>query len=313
MKSLAILILALGLSVAEAENWTTTGGKTYHAVFIVKTMPSAVIISSVEGTALVHFTELPPDLQKRFGYDAAAVAAAETKKKADAEAALRAPLNYTDIVSLLGRVGNGKYDRFKDYYTYDMNSFPLEGKNGVYKAWLTVFSAGDHLCTEPKVTMYIERVGSDWLWLEGHDVTMLAGANRFVPTDTEIYTHVVDGSDGDCLEIVNFDIPVDSLGRMSNTLDWAVQVGDTELDLHAASVSEAGAVLVELLHGLPKEGDPVPAPQLHTARYYSIETSQPEPAEATASDNAPMAPTETSAPPAATFNPGSIDAPVTGP
>jgi hypothetical protein len=81
-----IILFILSVSAVHAENWTLASGKTYHTVCVVKTMPTGVIISSIEGTALVHFADLTPELQKKFGYNAVAAAAAEADREKEAAA-----------------------------------------------------------------------------------------------------------------------------------------------------------------------------------------------------------------------------------
>lgn len=73
---------------AFAEDWTTTDGKKYIDVKIVKVEDDAVTIVYKEGGALVPMIKLPPALQKKFSYDPdKAKIAADARAKADAESA----------------------------------------------------------------------------------------------------------------------------------------------------------------------------------------------------------------------------------
>jgi len=303
MKLSVLLLLLLSALILRAEDWTTTNGKTYHVVVVVKVLPDSVIISSIEGTAILHFTDLAPAQQKKFGYDPAAIAAAEQKKKDEAAAALKQPFNYTDAVALLDKIGSGKYDRFNDYYTYELSPLSLSGEDGEYKAWITCYSGGDHLCRENNVTVSMERVGEDWLWLKGHDVVMLAGKIKYVPAETRLTSDVL--HDGGVFEIVHFDMPVSLLNDMGQQSDWAIQVGITELDLHAV-FSMAALDLFALLQPLPREHEPIPAAQPHTAKYNSIIED-----DTAKVDSSPTGAVQQPAR-SDTFNPGSIDTPVTG-
>ncbi len=68
-----------------AEDWTTTDGKKYEDVRIVKVEDDAITVIYKEGGALIAMTKLPPELQKRFSYDPVkAKAAADARAKADA-------------------------------------------------------------------------------------------------------------------------------------------------------------------------------------------------------------------------------------
>jgi hypothetical protein len=81
----ALLLFAITL---QAEDWTTTDGKVYPNVTVIKQDPDAITILYRDGGALIPLTKLPPDLQKRFNYNPIrAKAAAETRAQADAKSA----------------------------------------------------------------------------------------------------------------------------------------------------------------------------------------------------------------------------------
>jgi beta-glucanase (GH16 family) len=80
----SVILLAL-VGVALAEDWTTTDGKTYKHVKVIKVEDDAVTILDEDGGALVPLNVLPPALQKQFNYDPAkAAAAAAQRQNADA-------------------------------------------------------------------------------------------------------------------------------------------------------------------------------------------------------------------------------------
>jgi len=84
--TLALGWLALTNASLRAEDWTTTDGKVYQGVTVVKTEPDAVTIIFKDGGALVPLAKLPADLQKRFNYDPAkAQAAANARAKAESD------------------------------------------------------------------------------------------------------------------------------------------------------------------------------------------------------------------------------------
>ncbi len=81
--TLLFLVLACGVA-CRAEDWTTTDGKTYKDVKVLKVEPDAVTIMHSDGGALVPLATLPPTLQTRFKYDPAKAHAASTARaKAD--------------------------------------------------------------------------------------------------------------------------------------------------------------------------------------------------------------------------------------
>ncbi len=83
-----LLICALSLLSfqAFAEDLTTTDGKQYLNVKVVKVEDDAITVVYKEGGALIPMTKLPPALQKRFSYDPdKAKVAADARNKSDAE------------------------------------------------------------------------------------------------------------------------------------------------------------------------------------------------------------------------------------
>ncbi|MEI9998610.1 MAG: hypothetical protein WDO13_05310 [Verrucomicrobiota bacterium] len=71
-----------------AEDWTTSDGKVYVNVTVLKVEGDAVTIFDRDGGALVPLSKLPPSLQARFHYDPVqATAAAQTRAQADAQSA----------------------------------------------------------------------------------------------------------------------------------------------------------------------------------------------------------------------------------
>ena len=90
-----MLFLALFTTSLWAEDWTTSDGKVYPNVTVVKAEPDAVTILYRDGGALVPLGCLPADLQKRFHYDPARAEAAEDQRARDeleSEMALQAEI-----------------------------------------------------------------------------------------------------------------------------------------------------------------------------------------------------------------------------
>lgn len=67
MKILIYYTLFLS-SMAFAEDWTTSDGKTYSDVTVIKSDSKSVTILDKDGGARIPLAKLPPDLQKRFNY-----------------------------------------------------------------------------------------------------------------------------------------------------------------------------------------------------------------------------------------------------
>ncbi|HUB68224.1 MAG TPA: hypothetical protein VL981_12130 [Candidatus Methylacidiphilales bacterium] len=103
-KALAVLFgfwTVLAILRAEAADWTTTDGKVYQEVMVVKVEDDAVTILYKDGGALIPLVKLPSELQKKFHYDPEkAKIAAEARAKRDAQnaAALQAEKDETQKI-----------------------------------------------------------------------------------------------------------------------------------------------------------------------------------------------------------------------
>lgn len=70
----AALLVGVSLSgLVRAEDWTTTDGKTYSEVTVIKSDSESVTILDKDGGARIPLFKLPPDLQKRFSYNPSAL------------------------------------------------------------------------------------------------------------------------------------------------------------------------------------------------------------------------------------------------
>jgi hypothetical protein len=78
-----LIPFALTVLPVSGEDWTTTDGKSYKSVTVVKVEADAVTILDSDGGALVPLQSLPSDLQKRFHYDPTKAKAAAQARKSD--------------------------------------------------------------------------------------------------------------------------------------------------------------------------------------------------------------------------------------
>jgi hypothetical protein len=86
MRSLALFLILVAFPVM-AEDWTVAG-KDYHNVKVTSVDPDCVHVTYEGGIGTFNFTDLTPDLRKRFGYDpdkAAIALKARQEKQADAD------------------------------------------------------------------------------------------------------------------------------------------------------------------------------------------------------------------------------------
>ena len=68
MKVLIVIILCFG-AVAFAEDFKTVTGTEYKNVTVSRVEPDGIVLTNKAGISKVYFTELPKDVQERFGYD----------------------------------------------------------------------------------------------------------------------------------------------------------------------------------------------------------------------------------------------------
>src|SRR4029450_13529134 len=74
MKTLALfLILSFG-SLAFADDFKTIEGKEYKNVKVSRVEPDGIVITFSGGIVKIPFTELSPEIQKKYGYDSSAAA-----------------------------------------------------------------------------------------------------------------------------------------------------------------------------------------------------------------------------------------------
>src|SRR5437870_8328090 len=81
MKPAVILSMALGaLQFAVADDFKTINGKEYKNVTVSRVEPDGIVLKTKTGVSKIYFTELPKDVQERFGYDPEKAAEKATKE-----------------------------------------------------------------------------------------------------------------------------------------------------------------------------------------------------------------------------------------
>jgi hypothetical protein len=68
IKVLSFLSLSF-ISLALADDFKTLTGKEYKDVTVNRVEPDGIVVTGKAGISKVYFTELPKDVQERFGYD----------------------------------------------------------------------------------------------------------------------------------------------------------------------------------------------------------------------------------------------------
>jgi hypothetical protein len=109
---LAVLLAAgsLGAQTNEIFPVLSAGGQLYTNAWITDTTPASVVIGYDGGSAQIALSNLPPALQRKFGYDPAAAAQyLVAKHQADYEKAIASLAGTNQPVRILSVIGNAGY------------------------------------------------------------------------------------------------------------------------------------------------------------------------------------------------------------
>ena len=101
---------ALSASLALAEDFKTIDGKEYKDATVSRVEADGLVLKTKSGISKVYFVELPKDVQERFHYDAAKVAAKQNaalqqQKEAQRKARANAAWEYNDVPDKMGQHG----------------------------------------------------------------------------------------------------------------------------------------------------------------------------------------------------------------
>src|ERR1044072_1244186 len=66
---LLIVSIVLVVPLAFSEDFKTLGGKEYKDANVTRVEPDGIVLTTKTGVSKVYFTELPRDVQERYGYD----------------------------------------------------------------------------------------------------------------------------------------------------------------------------------------------------------------------------------------------------
>jgi hypothetical protein len=147
------LVAALQLGIcagpARAADWTTSDGKVYQDVKLIRLDPDTVTILHKDGGAQIPLDKLSPDLQKRFGYDpelAKAAADARAKEAALNAKELQAEMDRASEMHQAGKEPAPDDTTGDSAATSDDGTGPVAQKSGgtTVMAPTPVFNTGTH-------------------------------------------------------------------------------------------------------------------------------------------------------------------------
>jgi hypothetical protein len=87
-KTTIVILAALAASIVLADDFKTINGKEYKNVTVSRVEPDGIVLKSKSGISKVYFTELPAEIQKKYGYDPQAAAAQSAPQDANGTACL---------------------------------------------------------------------------------------------------------------------------------------------------------------------------------------------------------------------------------
>ncbi len=67
---ITFFLVLVAVSLAYSEDFKTLAGKEYKDATVTRVEPDGVVLTTNAGVSKVYFTELPSDVQDRYGYDA---------------------------------------------------------------------------------------------------------------------------------------------------------------------------------------------------------------------------------------------------
>lgn len=80
---LFIILLSSFAIAAFSEDFHTINGKEYKDATITRTEPDGIVVKTNSGLSKIYFTELPKDVQERFGYDSGKAASYSAEQTAN--------------------------------------------------------------------------------------------------------------------------------------------------------------------------------------------------------------------------------------
>jgi hypothetical protein len=86
-EAILAISLALSVSIALADDFKTIDGKEYKNATVSRVESDGIVLRTMSGISKLYFSELPKEIQERFGYDAANRDAYAVEQKAKLEAA----------------------------------------------------------------------------------------------------------------------------------------------------------------------------------------------------------------------------------
>ena len=96
LRLLVFALTAFFTSLAIADDFKTVAGKEYKNATVSRVEPDGIVIKFHGGIAKIFFVELPPEIQKKYGYDPEA---ADSKKAALAQAVMANTRRAADLMS----------------------------------------------------------------------------------------------------------------------------------------------------------------------------------------------------------------------
>ena len=112
-KAIIVILAALFVSFAHAEDFKTTKGKEYKDAKVIRVEADGIVVTSKTGISKIYFVELPKDVQQRFHYGSGAAATPTGQavtQPIDAGESARQPAAYVDFADKFAEKVGQKLD-----------------------------------------------------------------------------------------------------------------------------------------------------------------------------------------------------------
>lgn len=219
--------LTLLAHVACGEDWHCRDGKIYQNVRYMRHNPSAVQFSHSAGISIEKFTNLPDEIQQRYGYD--------PQKIVQARAEMQKRKRYECI--------KVEKDEFNGLTTIGLNDLFLEKTDATELKLDTYFIAGIDRIHMRFVS--IRDSGYDWRFLNFHTVYFLIDGTPWQPNedyDSDLWIR-----SSSLYERISIWMSMERMESMINAKTVRFKIGGSEFTLPKDYQQKMG-VLLEYLH-----------------------------------------------------------------
>jgi hypothetical protein len=266
LSSTATVFVSLSflVNVVWAEDWHCRNGKTYENVRYMRHNLTAVQFSHSSGISVEKFSNLPDDIQKRYGYDSQREEQVRIKHKKELEEQQRKEQELQEAQERREAQWKKEWEKQQAEIQKRNKYECIQDKTDEFRG-LTTISLGEALelekTTETKliadvfyivgasdIHMHFASIrdsSNDWRFLDYHPVYFLVDGDRWNPT--EEYDSDVLTSSHTLYETISIEIPMERMKSIVHAQSVKFKIGISEFNLSKDHQDKIG-ILLEYLH-----------------------------------------------------------------